>query len=94
MKWIQHKSLSEADMEFLVGSTLMEKIQRNRLIIKYEHSDTKASYEDLGLYSCEGLYYFRQLGGREDTPEILFELESDLHQVEQNLTQFKLGNDN
>lgn len=93
MKWMRHKALSEADMDWLVGSPLMEILQRTRLVLVYDPNDRHASMEEMGLTKCEGVFFIRALQDRNDTYEILFESEADREMIEQTLTQFKLSGD-
>lgn len=78
-------------MELLAGTPVMQKMQKNRLLIVYYPNDEQASYEEIGLPNCEGLYFVRLLQNRDDTIEILFENPRDMDMVEQGLTQYKLG---
>ena len=80
-------------MGFLQGTSLMVKLQTNRLVIIYNPKENQATMKDLGLFETRGLYYVRRLqeGSREDTIEILFEDLDDLKAVEEYLTQYKLG---
>ena len=93
MKWQQHLALSDADMESLVGTPLMEKLQRTRLIIIYAPDEKIALKEQMGLFECAGVYYVRNLQGRDDIVEVLFEAQEDLEMVQESLVQYKLSLD-
>lgn len=91
VKWARHKALSVDDMFTLNGTTLMVQLQSTRLIIIYEPNDKHATFDDMNLYGCSGVFHHRRLEDRADTLEILFELEADRDMVEQTLTQWKMG---
>lgn len=91
MKWLRHNNLSDSDFEALRGTVTMERLLRNRLVIVLDPKDEMPSKKDLGLFETTGLVYWRQLSSRDDTAEVLFEDPNDLENLEQHLTQYKLG---
>jgi hypothetical protein len=91
MKWLEHKELSESDLDFLVGSAMIEKLMRNKLVIKYHSGEKIATPSEMGLHECLGPYHMRQVGGDRKIIEILFEHPGDLKAVQEHLTQYKLG---
>ena len=96
MKWTRHKILSKDDMKLLAGTHVMQAMQRHRLVIKYDINEKQPTFEQMGLYTVEGLVfpsYMQQEQRGNDTLEILFENETDMDIVEQSLTQFKMGQD-
>lgn len=92
MKWVRHKTLSDADMDSLVGTALMEKLLMNRLAVKFETTSEVATSKDMGLMETVGIFHKRELQGTKYI-EILFEHIEDLEMVEQKLTQYKMGLD-
>jgi hypothetical protein len=92
MKWVRHKTLSDADMKSLVGTTLMEKLLMNRLAVKFETTAEVATSKAMGLMVTDGVFHKRELQGKKYI-EILFELTEDLEMIEQKLTQYKMGLD-
>lgn len=93
MQWLRHKALSVDDMAALNGTKLMEKMLATRLIIIYTPNDVEATFTEMNLYNCKGVFHHRRLEDRGDTLEILFENEEDLDMVEQTLTIFKMSDD-
>lgn len=91
MKWLRHNNLSDEDFEALRGTKTMERLQNNRLVIIFDPNDKHPSKKDLGLFETRSLVYWRNLSNRSDTVEVLFENSEDLEDLEQHLTQYKLG---
>jgi hypothetical protein len=91
VKWLRHNNLSDSDFEALRGTQTMERLLKHRLVIIYDPSDTHARKKEMGLFETTGLVYWRNLSGREDTVEIMFEDSEDLENLEEHLTQYKLG---
>ncbi len=90
VKWVRHKVINDDDFKLLRGSPSMEKLQKNRLVFTLDPNDTHPSTKELGLYETKGLVYIRNLSGRKDTVEVMFEKEEDLEMLEQYLTQYKM----
>lgn len=93
MKWVSYNEVSADDLQRLAGTDLFVQMLRNKLVIKYDPSDTPAKLIELGLMETQGLFHIRDVHGRGDSFEILFELEEDRDMTEQHLTQYKLGQD-
>ena len=91
MRWIQHNELSESDLDFLVGSVMIERLMRNKLVVKFHDDEPPASPGEMGLHECLGLYHMRLVGGNSNIIEILFEHNADLKSVQEHLTQYKLS---
>jgi hypothetical protein len=91
MKWLRHNNLSDSDFEALRGTPTMERLQKHRLVIILDPNDKMPNKKDMGLFETTGLVYWRNLSGRDDTIEIMFEDPEDLDNIEQHLTQYKLG---
>jgi hypothetical protein len=69
----------------------MERLQKHRLVIILDPNDKMPNKKEMGLFETVGLVYWRNLSSREDTVEIMFEDLEDLENLEQHLTQYKLG---
>jgi hypothetical protein len=91
MRWTKHKELSAADLDYLVGSTVIIEMMRNKLVVKFHDEEKVAAPSEMGLRNCNGLYHMRRVGDDLRIHEILFELPADLEAVEQHLTQYKMG---
>lgn len=91
MKWIEHASLSEQDMEYLTGTPLMEALQTNRIVVIYKPKEEQASFADLGLYEITRPFYMRKIDS--ETLEFFFSHIDDMGAIGQKLTMFKLSKD-
>lgn len=93
MKWFTHKAVSDNDFELLRGTDIMINMQKTRLLIVLNPNDKPllGQEKQIGLYDCQGLVYYRKLQGRDDTIEILFELEQDRDLVQEHLIKYKMS---
>ena len=91
MKWLRHKELSESDLDFLIGSDIMSKLLKNKLIVKFHEDEEPATPAQMGLHNTKGVYHMRHVNSDKKLIEILFELTYDMDRVEESLTQYKLS---
>lgn len=91
MKWFRHCALSKEDMEWLSGSSMMEHLQKNRLVIKFYPNEKQPEFSEIGLYDLENPFYMKSIN--ENVIELYFSSREDLIAVEEKFAQIKLMQD-
>lgn len=93
MKWLKHNELTINDMESLVGTDLIADLLRHRLVLVYGINEKPFTAVEMGLFDLTGMFHMRELHGRPDTIELLFEHRIAISITEETLTQLKLSRD-
>ena len=93
MKWLVHNELTTNDMESLVGTNLIADLLRHRLVLVYGPNEKTFTAVEMGLFDIDGMFHMRELQGRPDTIELLFEHKLAINVIQATLTQLKLSRD-
>lgn len=91
MKWFRNTELSDRDFNALVGTTTMESLLENKLVIAISPKEERPTFKSLSITDSVGLYYISTID--DYTFEIMFSNKDDFTRVEHVLTQLKMSTD-
>jgi len=87
MKILEQKySLSEEDLQYLVGTEIFISMLKQRIIVEF---DVSPDIEKLDFSGCRGFYHIRSLGSK--LFQFWFEHPQDYENFRANLIAFKLS---
>jgi hypothetical protein len=82
----QKFSLSEEDLQYLIGTAVLENMLKHRIIAEF---DVSPDIEKLDFSGCRGFYHIRSLGSK--LFQFWFEHPQDYENFRANLIAFKLS---
>jgi len=82
----QKFSLSEEDLQYLIGTAVLTNMLKHRIIVEF---DVSPNLEKLDFSGCKGFYHIKSLGSK--LFQFWFENSQDYENFRANLIAFKLS---
>jgi hypothetical protein len=87
MRIVEQKfSLSEEDLQYLIGTAVLTTMLKHRIIVEFDNSP---NLEKLDFSGCKGFYHIKSLGSK--LFQFWFENPQDYENFRANLIAFKLS---
>lgn len=87
MRIVEQKfSLSEEDLQYLIGTAVLTNLLKHRIVVEF---DASPNLDKLDFSGCKGFYHIRSLGSK--LFQFWFENPQDYENFRANLIAFKLS---